>query len=212
MRLVTAAFDSPQQFLHHYSSDYPNGALFCRTRADFGLREQALVEVSFPGLPNRTLLRGHILVIELGQGAWISIDPSDRTTRDFMLAIARGELEVNEPVERSHARFPAQLPVTCSIEEFDDLATDRLFAETTDVGAGGVYIESKAPPPVGTRVSLVIGPTAASQTFVIDGCVAWLNGRGFGVQFDSRGEQDSVQFRALLRHASESGRINFALS
>lgn len=209
MRLVTVAFDSSDDFLAHYSDAYPHGAVFCRTRARLSLREQVMVEVSFPELPNRALLRGSAVSLRESHGAWVRFEQDDQATAEFVVRCARGEISP-ETVERTHRRFPATLPVDCRIDEID--ASDRLVSRTHDLGAGGAFIVSRRPPPVGTRVSLTIGPDDTSgHRFSIDGRVAWIRrdttAHGFGVRFDLKGDHDTARLRVMLRRAAETGRL-----
>jgi Tfp pilus assembly protein PilZ len=215
MRLLTCAFASPSEFLDCYSVESAEGVLYCRTRSQLGIGEEILVEVSFPGMANRTLIRGAVAAVRRGRGAWIRLYAADAHTRDFLLRLARGELQPGEQVERCHRRIPVALPVTCRIEEIDDPPSDRLLGLTHDVGGGGTWVQSAAPPAVGTRVSIVLGPVAsAGETFRLDGRVAWIRrdvpASGFGVRFDPKGSRDARRLRAMVRRACESGWVGFA--
>lgn len=215
MRLLTVPFYSSAEFLSHYSSKHPDGAIFCRTRTELELGEAVLVEVSFTGLPNRALIRASVHSIEAGRGAWLAFDPADTSTRDFLLRLARGELAVTSKIERNYDRFPASLPVAIKVTSAasaDDAVVSQ--SQTSDVSASGVFIRSATPPPVGARVQLVIDAPGPSGTFTLEGEVTWVRNnpaeQGFGVHFrDKRGE-DNRRLRALLRRASESGRVRFA--
>lgn len=212
MRLLTCVFASPTEFLDCYSVEAADGVLYCRTRSRLAVGEELVVEVSFPGLPNRTLMRGTVAAIRRG-GGWIRLHAGDTHTRDFLVGLARGERQPGDQVERGHRRIPVSLPVTCHIEEIDDPPTERLLGTTHDVGGGGAWVQSAEPPAVGTRVSLVLGP-AAGETFRLDGRVAWIRRddgpTGFGVRFDSKQSRDAPRLRAMLRRASECGWLGFA--
>jgi len=216
MRLLTIAFVSANEFLSHYRERDSAGALFYRSRAELEPGEAVLMEISFPGLPNRALLRGSVAKTTPGKGAWLAFSSKDKTTRDFLLGIARGELMVTPAVNRSFDRFPAELPVDCTVELGADDSTERIVSRTVDVGAGGVFIRSLAPPPVGTHVKLTLGP-APDDSFVtvtLEGDVAWTrdgdDGKGFGVRFQNKSEMDARLLRTLLRRASETGKVGFA--
>jgi Tfp pilus assembly protein PilZ len=215
MRLLTCAFASPTEFLDCYSVESAEGVLYCRTRSELAVGEELVVEVSFPGMPNRTLMRGSVAALRRGRGLWIRLHAGDAHTRDFILRLARGEFLAGDPVERSHRRIPVALPVTCHIDEVDDPPSDRLLGTTHDVGGGGAWIQVSAPPAVGTRVSLVLGPMAVEgETFRLDGRVAWIRrdsrAHGFGVRFDPKESRDGPRLRAMLRRACESGWVGFA--
>jgi Tfp pilus assembly protein PilZ len=215
MRLLTCAFASPTEFLDCYSVESAEGVLYCRTRSVLDLGEEVVVEVSLPGLPNRSLMRGSVAAMRRGRGLWIRLHAGDAHSRDFLLRFARGEVEPGDQVERGHRRIPVALPVTCRIEEIDDPPSDRLLGTTHDVGGGGAWVQAASQPAVGTRVSLVLGPMAvAGETFRLDGRVAWirrdLGAHGFGVRFDPKESRDAQRLRAMLRRACESGWLGFA--
>ena len=215
MRFVTCVYESPVEFLARYSTDFPEGALYCRTRSRLSLDEDLLVEIAFPGLANRTLLRGSVASVERAESAWIRLHGGDAHSRDFLLAVARGEIPPEDQVERGHRRIPAALPVTCRIDELDEPSGEELVGHTHDVGGGGAFVHSVAPPAVGTRVSLLLGPVGRT-TFALDGRVAWIRrdprAHGFGVRFDPRGEHDGGRLRSLLRRAWERGRLELPAS
>jgi len=210
MRFVTCAFGSAEEFLSSYSRDYPEGALYCRTRRDLDLDEDVLVEVDFPGLANRTLVRGSVVAREKRRAVWIRLNAADAHRRNFLLGLARGEIAPTEQVSRVHRRIPTSLPVTCRIDEVDDPG-EAVYGHTRDVGGGGVFVHSVTPPATGTRVALVLGPTRSGDSFVLDGRVAWIRrdprAHGFGVRFDPRGEHDGRRLRALIRRSWERGQL-----
>jgi Tfp pilus assembly protein PilZ len=99
MRILTANFASKSDFLTHIRDVEKGGAIFCRTDADLRIGEPVLVEIDFPGLPNRALVRGAVSGFDaLGAGAWVEFAEEDTTTRDFLLALAQGELLVQGTV------------------------------------------------------------------------------------------------------------------
>jgi Tfp pilus assembly protein PilZ len=215
MRLLTAAFVSPDEFLTHYRDQDKSGAVFYRSRTELAAGDDVLVEISFPGLPNRALVRGKVVKATPGKGAWVRIKKADAPTLEFLLQLARGDVTLTPTVNRSFARFPAELPVDCRIEvgedDDDETSTERLVSRTLDLGAGGAFVRSLAPPPVGARVVLSIGPTSdqSFEAIQLEGHVAWIRDgdqKGFGVRF----QEGSKTLRTALRKASETGRIPFA--
>jgi len=105
MRLVTLAYVTTEEFLASYHPA-DGGTLSTRTRSDGTIGEDVLIEISFPGLPNRALVRAQVMGIAFEHGLRFAFSPADITTRDFLLAVARGEVSV-EPAHRAPARFPA---------------------------------------------------------------------------------------------------------
>jgi Tfp pilus assembly protein PilZ len=216
MRLLTVAFSSSAEFLSHYSTAIPEGAVFFPTRTSAETGEPVLLEIHFPGLPSRALMRAAVLSIKNGKGLWLRFHDEERHTRNFLLAMARGDVTPATTAPRSHKRFPVQLPVDCRIaEERGPTTQQRLVSQTLDVGAGGAFVQALSPPPVGTPMELVIGPLPDSgSTFSLQGQVAWVGAQhdahGFGVRFQDRRLNGARDLRRLLRRASETGKAVFA--
>ncbi len=209
MRLLTCSFVSSEEFLSHYSAAVGGGALFYRTRAALGQGEAVLLEVSFPGLPNRALMRGTVLERRQRKGSWVRLEQADTSTLAFLLHFARGHSGDGRRRERAFDRFPARVPVEAR-------ASDQrvVIGSTADLGAGGAFVTAGELPAVGTQVELVLGPTGERRdTYRVTGEVAWVSAghdRGFGVRFHPRSSADGRRLRVMLRRASECGRASFA--
>jgi PilZ domain-containing protein len=201
MRILTIPFLSSAEFLSHYSEKNGDGALFCRTRTELEPQEQVLLEIAFPGLPNRALVRGAVVTRFAGRGSWIAFDRADASTRDFLLAVAHGDVVISA-VERAHDRFPAELPVAYEIA--DGRAAE---SQTADVSASGTFIRCDVAPAVGTRVKLTLA--TGDDPLELQGEVTRARAEGFAVQFEPRTGENNRRLRALLRRASETGRIRF---
>jgi Tfp pilus assembly protein PilZ len=202
MRLVTLAFATKDEFLASYHSA-DGGSLSMRTRTDAGIGEEVLIEISFPGLPNRALVRATVMGISFEQGLRFAFSPADVTTRDFLLAVARGETKI-ETTHRDHARFPAKLYATWAPKDGSHRPTT-----IEDVSAGGAFVCALDPPAVATEVELVI-TAPGGETLSATGTIAWIrNGKdsGFGVEFHDMAGETGRKLRALLRHASESAEV-----
>jgi Tfp pilus assembly protein PilZ len=204
MRLVTLAYATADDFLASYD-DRDGGTISVRTRTDGTIGEKLLVELSFPGLPNRALLRAMITSITFEHGLRFVIDEADASTRDFLLSIARGD-NVVVGAHRDHTRFPTTLRARWSVSG----ATDR--EETTiveDLSAGGAFVQAPHPPDVGAEVELTIA-VPVGPTLETSGHVAWVrHGKspGFGVDFDALVGDSGRRLRALLRHASATAEV-----
>lgn len=204
MRLVTLAFATAEDFLAAYHPA-DGGNLSTRTRTDGTIGEPVLVEVSFPGLPNRALLRADVTGIAFEHGLRFTIDPADHTTRDFLLGIANGDIHVGTTVHRDHARFPAALHASWRI---GDGAPTQTTVE--DLSAGGAFLRADAPPAIGAEVAVTIA-TPGGDALPATGHVAWTRqGKdpGFGVDFVPLVGDAGRKLRALLRSASESASVD----
>lgn len=205
MRIITATFGSGQAFLDSYSAAHDGGAIFYATRMDLRLGEDVLVELQFPGMPNRALLRGQVAAFDAqGKGAWIRFSPQDESTRDFVLRLARGEVEVTTKIRRSYPRFPVAIPCDWKI----DGTLDRVLSYTEDVSASGAFVRTLTPPPVGTTVRVALGE------LTLRGHVARVRQdertSGMGVRFVGTTTGDARRLREMLRRVSERGRVVLA--
>jgi Tfp pilus assembly protein PilZ len=209
MRLLTLSFNSADEFLQHYSDERAEGAVFHRTRTDLESGDEVLFEVAFPGLPNRALVRGRVLGRKQ-DGYWLLFDPADTSTRDFLLDLARGDVEITKRPARGHSRFPADVPVSYKLD--GSSSSSYVTGRAADLGPTGVFVRADEPPEVGSGVELVIGPLGdEEETFTVHGKVTNQRdedgARGFAVHFDGK-SADSSRLRKLLRNASETGRVS----
>jgi Tfp pilus assembly protein PilZ len=212
MRLVPCVFSTGEAFLRCYSDDYPHGAVFCETRARLSLDEPVLVEVTFPELPNRAVLRGRVVSAVEKTGAWVQLSPRDHSVTCFVVEAARGCLDnaVAGQMVRHHPRYPARVSVRYRIDELDEASAHQgaETAEIADLGIGGAFVRSENPPRVGTRINLQLTTGYNSGNLEIDGRVAWTRaGVGFGVRFDQRGPGSARPLRPLIRRISETGEM-----
>lgn len=202
MRLVTLAFATKEEFLAAYHPA-DGGSLSTKTRTDAQIGEEVLIEISFPGLPNRALVRAQVMGISFEQGLRFAFATADESTRDFLLAVARGEAKV-ETAHRDHARFPAALKATWSVRGSVPQSTT-----IEDVSAGGAFLRSDQPPAVATEVELTI-TAPGGVPLDATGTVAWIRqGKdpGFGVEFHDMAGETGRKLRQLLRQASESAEV-----
>lgn len=206
MKTLQAAFGSGSELVTHIRDVEESGAIFVRTDDELRLDEEVLVEIDFPGLPHRALVRGSVSGFDaLGAGAWVAFSPADSSTRDFIFAVATGEITLSGRVPRRHPRFTADLPVSFRIPGGSEEQT-----RTGDLGPGGSFIRTPAPPPVGTTVALRLGPSGAGE-LIVQGVVAWVQAdgdeAGMGVCFVDG--PNPVVLRDLLQAATDrlQGRI-----
>jgi len=202
MRLLTLAYPAAGEFLTAY--DEATQTLLAATKTEAIQGEPLLVEVAFPGLPNRPLLR--TTVKEILDGALrLSIDDEDAATRDFLIRIARGEVRSAETTHREHKRFPSALPVSWT----DGGARHTSVVE--DLSAGGCFVRAARRPIVGHQVSLDITAPDDTTPIRLTGMVAWIRdggNPGFGVEFDVGESADGRRLRQLLRRALGTGDVD----
>lgn len=210
MRFLTVVFVSHAEFMAHYSEKYPNGALFCPTKADAQLRDKVIVDVSIPGLRQPARLRGEVISHSSGRGLWVHFENKSKASVEYLVAME--DEDYADRLSRAHSRYPASLAVSCRIDESNP-ETDTLRGKLVDLSRGGAFVSGSEAPMVGTRVSLDIGPSGGDLTssYRVDGRVAWVGTvdslQGFGVRFDRRGIHGAAPLRTMLRRASEMGRL-----
>jgi len=202
MRLLTLAFPSPGDFLAAH--DDKTGTLLAHTKTEAQKDEALLVEIAFPRLPNRPLVRAHCAGVIDG-GLRLRVDEADASTLDFLLKVARGDMSVESTTHREYKRFPSALAVTYKLD--DASATSKV----EDLSAGGCFVRCAQPPKVGASISLDITVPEESAAVQVTGHVAWVragDNPGFGVEFDAPESPGGKRLRALLRHALGTGEVD----
>jgi hypothetical protein len=214
VKILFATFDSAEQFLRRLADDGGGvtPTLMIRTRARYAAQEQVILEIGFPGLPNRILARAVALGGEppAATGRRPSALPdSDQQLfrfargedhkRDFLIAVASGSATASWT--RRHRRFPLRLPVRFALDgESTPLRGD---AETEDLGAGGMSLRTTRTFPEGARVTVVLEPGDGADAIELAGHVVWTRKgdgvSGVGVQFDRLADEDRRRLRRLLR-------------
>ncbi len=214
MRILTTRYESGQQFLPDVRRDPETGeptGLTHQTKMQLSRKENVLVEVYFPGLPNRVLLRGTVESIEEGDvpRADVAIWREDLSTLAFLVEQAQtAETSAQDAAARKHDRIPLGIPVDWQVAGSGDM----IISSTDDVGAGGLQIRTLSPPPVGSMVTLNLSLEPRSgKTLAIPGKVVWVRQdsefQGMGVQFMPEEGDQRRQLRELLRRILERGAI-----
>lgn len=151
------------------------------------------MEVRFPGLGAKTVLRGRVAWRRRGRhrsklraGVGIEFLPVEATKRDFLLRIARGERERDALPKRRHRRVPAEMRVTWRLKEEPHLATGTL----DNIGLGGALLRTAVSAPVGRDIIVSLSPPGAVRAVEVEGKIAWC------VSVDAGGVCIGVQFRA----------------
>ncbi len=213
MKLLTAHYESPRHFLEdaRVASGALDGHRSVRhlTKAELTPGDQVLLEVAFPGLPNRVILRGTIAQLQEEEGrraAYVAISQEDHGAYDFLVATAQGEAA--ETVTRRHDRIPLGIPVDWQVAGSGDL----IISSTDDVSGGGVQIRTLSPPPVGTKLTLrlVLDPRSG-EAVSVPGEVVWVRQdeefQGMGVKFLSTSGEKGRRVRELIRRILETGEV-----
>ena len=200
MRLLTLAYPAASDFLAAY--DDASRTLLAQTKTEATQGEQLLVEIAFPKLPNRPLLRA-TCVGTVDGGLRLQLADDDASTSEFLVKVAKGEL-TDGAKHREHKRFPSALPVQYRMDGVDKQS------QVEDLSAGGCFVRADRPPQVGAPVALDITAPDEATPMRLTGQVAWVrDGKdpGFGVEFDTPESPDGRRLRTLLRRAIGSGDV-----
>lgn len=208
MRILYATFASGRDFLKSlkYNRRRNEASLAVRTRARHRPGERVILEVGFPGLPNRVLMRARALECRgrfPGQRFLLEADEEDN--REFLSGVAS---ESREPrVQRRHRRFPIKVPVRFFVN--DDESYLRGDAETRDVTPAGVALTTYRLLPDDARVTVILD-LDGGMTMEFEGQVTWSrrhDGRAcVGIRFDKSNSRDKRRLRRLLRAVKLSGK------
>ncbi|MDY0003899.1 MAG: PilZ domain-containing protein [Polyangia bacterium] len=212
-RILQAKYASGEAFLKDLrgdeDADEPR-TFFYTTKIPLSLQEQVILEVLFPEMPSRTLLRGRVAALEESpQGALIRFADEESETVEFVIRVARGETDPGSPRGRRYYRIPLEIPVDWQIDGHRDV----VISSTDDVSGGGVQIRTQNPPPVGTDVVLLLSlDEMGKEQLRIPGRVAWVRTdesfSGMGVRFTAESSEEKKRLRDLVRKFMERGAID----
>jgi Tfp pilus assembly protein PilZ len=214
--ILLARFASAEDFLSRLDvgGDAATGHITVPTKARYKENENVVLEVEFPGLPNRVLLRSKACAaVEAanGDGATFSIVEGEEHKRDFLVAVAAGRAAASWT--RKNRRFPMRLPARFVVEGEDQAAGVPLRgdAETEDVSGGGVFLKTARSLPEGARVTIVLDPCDGSAEMEFTGRVVFTRRetgeQGTGIQFDRLNSDDMKRLRRLIRDVKLRGKM-----
>jgi Tfp pilus assembly protein PilZ len=203
-RILRARYRSGEDFLHHYQDAPSGGGIFFPTREAMPLGTPVILEVRFPGLANKQLLCGFVAWRRAGKhrikvraGIGIELYPAEAQRRDFLLAVAKGEIA--DAVARRYRRLPVQLAASWRVLH----ERGSRVSEVEDIGPGGAFLRTTALVPRGTKVVLDVTPPGCVQSIEIAGCVAWTRDvegeEGIGVEFTARDAGGARRLKELVR-------------
>ncbi len=211
MKILFATFESTDDFLKRLDIQEGGGTVLrVQTRATYDPSEEIILEIGFPGLPNRILTRAVALRAGKGGGEFeFTFADGEDDKRDFLVAVAAGRATASW--KRRPRRFPIRLPARFVVEgEGEQEVPLRGDAEVEDMGSGGVSLKTSRTLPDGARVMVVLDPLDGSPEIEFAGRVVW--GRrddsvsGVGIQFDKLGGEAMTRLRRMIRDVKLSGK------
>jgi Tfp pilus assembly protein PilZ len=208
MRVLRARYRTGEEFLRHYQPAFSTGGLFFPTRSVLPVGEAVVVEVRFPQLANKTMIRGSVAWCRSGQhrtklraGLGIEFQSTEGRRRDFLLAVAKGQ--ERQVVVRRHRRLPVTLPALW--RRMQERQSHRGTVE--DIGPGGAFVRTEAGMDgIAPGVDLILGVTLPGSLSPAElaARVAWVIGgegaeRGFGVEFRCRDAGGQRRLKEVVR-------------
>jgi uncharacterized protein (TIGR02266 family) len=204
MRILRARYRSGDEFLRHYQPSLTGGGIFYPTREAIPLGEPVIVEVRFPALPNKTMIRGFVAWRRAGKhrtklraGLGVEFLGAETKRRDFLIAVAKGEIV--DMITRRHRRLPVTLVANWRV--ICDRDTHHSHVE--DIGPGGAFLRTTDFLPPGTEIVLDVTPPGSLRPLEIAGRVAWtrhtIGEEGIGVEFRSRDAGGTRRLKELVR-------------
>jgi hypothetical protein len=203
--IIVASFTSAQEFLDRYRGA-GDGALELATRARPRPGSEAVVEIQWPGIPNRVFMRARV-ARHSRDGVVARLHRDERPARDFLLQLARGEVPSWHP--RRYRRYCVRLPL--GWRSFG--STTMLEGVAHDLSAGGALVTTAAPtPPVGEGVALRLH--VSGLDLIVTGTVRHRRERSddhaFGVHFTHGSTGEQQRLRRLLRTFAARGVVILA--
>ena len=207
MKILFARFESADDFLKHYDPVLEWGGIIVPTKAALPPSTPVVVEVAFPDLPNRVLVRG--LVVDRDEergGLIVKLANSELQKRDFLVSAARGD--VGLAWRRRHRRFPLRLKAGFRPADQEGKAAE---AQTEDLSGSGIFLRTPQVLSVRTPVVVIIDPGDGKGPIEVPGRVAWVRRdpptSGFGVSFDNLSGESMRRLRRVMRDLKGSGRM-----
>jgi Tfp pilus assembly protein PilZ len=208
MKILFATFTSPKDFLDRLEigKEVDVAKLSVKTKASYEDGEQIILEIGYPGLPNRILTRTVAVGDNSGgEEQQFRFCEGEEHKRDFLIAVAAGRASASW--KRRHRRFPMRMPARFVVEGED--VPLRGDAETEDMGSGGISLKTSRTLPDGAKVTVVLEPGDGSDELEFTGRVVWNRKddtvTGVGVQFDSLGGDQMKRLRLMIRDVKLRG-------
>jgi len=205
MQILKARFRNKRDFEEAYNGDLPNGGLFCPTTHALEEDEPVVVEIHFPGLANKMLLRGKVVWwraalprLRVRAGAMVAFVEAEREKRDYVLEIAAGKRA--EGTKRRHARIPIEMQVQWRPVD-SPLLRESVLRE---ISVGGALLVSEEQLQPGDEIVIEFTTPGGAHPISIAAKVTYRSAAGSGLRFVYRDGGGSQRLREVVRRLIES--------
>jgi len=232
MKIHLLRFNDGKEFLSSYRHIGEIGGIVFDSRASLKKGEFFVLEIKFPNLPNRVLIKSEVTSVfnknsektklhcstfphnqnekkthaENTQTIEARFLISEKPKETFLLDMAQfGEQKKRKPAKRRYRRFPVDMTVKWQIKGLEYRHRGRV----EDLSNGGMFVRTEWTPPKGTELKLTIHPDDEQGTLGLFGKVTWISQDwrtgGMGIQFKHNNQEELRRIRRLLRHISNCG-------
>lgn len=200
MLILKTRFRSKRDFLEAYNEDLPHGGLFCPTTQALEENEQVVVELHFPGLPNKMLMRGRVVWwrsalprLRIRAGAMVTFLEEERQKTAFLLEAAEGTKA--DAIKRRHPRIPVEMTVRWRTGDSPDSQESPL----RDISIGGALLVTDHPLQPDEEIVLELITPGGASPIPIAGKVTHRTEAGVGIKFLYRDGGGSQRLREVIR-------------
>jgi Tfp pilus assembly protein PilZ len=165
-----------------------------------------VVELHFPGLPNKMLMRGQVVWwrsalprLRVRAGAMVTFLEEENQKRDFILATAEGQNQ--DAIKRRHPRIPVEMSVRWRQGD------SPRFQESVlrDISIGGALLVTEQPLDEDEEIILELTTPGGASPIAIAGKVTYRTDAGVGVKFIYRDGGGSQRLREVVRRLLTTG-------
>ncbi len=200
MQILKTRFKNQRDFLEAYNEDLPFGGLFCPTTRALEEKEEVVVEIHFPGLPNKMMVRGNVLWwrtalprLRVRAGAMVAFMEPECEKKDFILEIASGQRKSG--IKRKHPRIPIQMKVRWRPTNSPTMRESELH----EISIGGALLVTDEELESGADIILELTTPGGAQAIPIAGKVTFFSPSGAGIKFIYRDGGGSQRLREVVR-------------
>lgn len=205
MRKIRCHYPSADSFVEALASQPEPNSLQAFTTDAFDPGEEVLLEVYFPGLPGKMMVRA------IGQqwhparprlrvraGGVLRCTGSEWRKLEFLRQVGEGGLELT--ARRKHVRLPVMVEVRWRRQG----STDFSLAALSEISEGGALLLSRDPPERGEDVIVEIMPPGSERPLEVLAVVRnTSNPEGVGVEFLARDMGGVHRLREVIRRLVE---------
>jgi Tfp pilus assembly protein PilZ len=210
MRILVTRIRSSDEFHERYLSVFEHGGLFHPTREALPLGQYVVLDIRYPSLRDKLLIRGMVAWRRAGRrrtgvraGIGVEFLPAEQAKHRYLLEVIANDVPDSQG-QRRFRRLPTGLRVDWRVPD----QTQRRLSRLDDIGPGGAFIVTDDRQPLGTPVVLEVVPPGSTAPIAIEGRVAWVGGNpgaeGIGVQFRWRDAGGLRRLKELVRRIESS--------